>query len=71
MYLYVEMPRDDIVGGVCFYDIHFLDNAEVGAVDGQGTCEIFIDNHVAAHLPPLVYRSPQVALLILCPGMLG
>ena len=53
------------------HDVHVLDDAEIGAVDGQRAGQIIADDHVAGQVPPLVKRPPQVALLVARPGMLG
>ena len=52
-------------------DVHVLDDAEVGAVDGQRAGQEIADDHVARQVPPLVERAAQVALLVPGPGMLG
>ena len=67
----VEVPRDDVARGVGGHDVDVFDDSEVGAVDGQRAGEVVAHDHVARQVPPLVERPPQVALLILRPGMLG
>ena len=67
----LEVPRDDVAGRVGPGHVDVLDDAEIGAVEGQRAGQIVADDHVARHVPPLVERPPQVALLVPRPGMLG
>ena len=55
--------------GVGAGDVDLLDDAEVGAVDGQRAGEVIADDHVARHVPPLVEQPPQLPLLALGPGV--
>ena len=66
--LLVEMPRDDVAVGVGADDVDLLDDPEVGAVDGQRAGQVVADDHVARHVPPLVERAPQLALLVRAQG---
>ena len=65
----VEMPGDDLVGGVGARNLHVLVDAEVGAVDGEGALHEVADDHVPRHVAPLVEGAPQPGLQLPRPGI--
>ena len=66
-----EMPGDDVVSLVGLRQVHILDDAEVGAVDGQRAFDEIAHHHVRGQVPPLIERLPQGGFPLAGPRVLG